>query len=189
MNQKILLASGSPRRSFLLDQMDITFRVFSSDVEEVIPDGMGYADVPSYLAALKGRASLSERRSDEILLAADTVVIYKNAVLGKPRDAQDAYMILKKLSGDVHDVITGVYLNDGKSEKTFSDTTKVEMSELSDDEIDYYTKTYKPSDKAGAYGIQEWIGWAKIKAIHGSYSNIMGLPTHLVYEELRTLAK
>ena len=184
IDKSILLASGSPRRSFLMDQMDITFRVIRPDVEEIIPKGMDNLQAAEYLAALKGKACLNYLQSDEVLLAADTVVLMEDDIIGKPNSREQAIELLDKLSGDVHDVITGVYIANAERSISFSVTTRVEFDELSNAEIQYYIERYQPMDKAGAYGIQEWIGWCKIRRIEGSYSNIMGLPSRAVYQAL-----
>ena len=180
----LLLASGSPRRAFLLEQLDLSFRVMVSHVEEIVPDNMTNATAPIYLARLKGGALLDQIKPGEILLAADTVVIHNNEVLGKPENEAQAIQILSRLGGGYHSVLTGVYISDGIKHSTFGVETIVEMDKLTEQEAAYYVKKYKPYDKAGSYGIQEWIGWAKIKQIQGSYSNIMGLPTREVYAAL-----
>lgn len=184
IKHKILLASASPRRSFLLEQMDLDFRVYSSDVDEIIPEHHPIEDVPAYLAKLKGEASAHERRANEILVAADTIVVFENEILGKPTHASGASETLQRLQGKFHQVISGVYMTNGRQEKILSVTTDVEMEAISQEEIAYYVNRYQPMDKAGSYGIQEWIGWAKVKSIKGSYSNIMGLPTREVYRAL-----
>ncbi len=189
MNYKILLASASPRRSYLLDMLDVTFRVASSNVEEIIPPDMSGNEAPAYLAKLKGEACMHLLESDEILLAADTVVIHRNKILGKPASHYEARNILMQLSDEIHQVITGVYLSDGVKTISSSVATTVQVDRLSEDEIMYYIENYEVLDKAGAYGIQDWIGWAKIKSITGSYSNIMGLPTNKVYQLLSNFSK
>jgi septum formation protein len=183
---KILLASGSPRRSFLLKELDLPHRIVISDVEEIVPDDMHYTQVPEYLARLKGNACLKQLKKNEILVAADTVVIHQNEILGKPKNQSDAAIILQRLSGEKHEVISGVFLTDGKTHKSFSVETGVLFDQMTSQEIDYYVKNYSPMDKAGSYGIQEWVGWAKIKRIEGSYSNIMGLPTQELYRALES---
>ena len=180
----ILLASGSPRRSYLLTQLDLDFRVIVSNVEEVVPEGMPASDVPEYLAQLKGKSCVARLEENEILLAADTIVIHEDEILGKPVDQLEAKRILNRLSGGRHSVITGVYLTNLTKSTSFSVKTDVGLDQLSEAEIEYYVQKYQPLDKAGSYGIQEWIGWAKINRIEGSYSNIMGLPTREVFQAL-----
>ncbi len=184
MKHPILLASGSPRRAYLLEQLDIKFRIVVSDVEEIIPDNMQNRDVPEYLARLKGSPCLEQLQPGEILLAADTVVVFENTIIGKPQGKDEAAEILKQLSGNKHTVISGVFLSNKDKSLSFSVRTEVVFDVLKNEEIDYYINTYKTLDKAGAYGIQDWIGWSKIKRISGSYSNIMGLPTREVYQAL-----
>ena len=184
ISKSILLASGSPRRSYLLSEMDVSFRTISPDVEEIIPDGMDKHQAAEYLAQLKGETCLPHLRDNELLLAADTVVIMGNEIIGKPQTHDDAVDLLTKLSGEIHEVISGVFIANHSKSVSFSETTVVEFDELTNPEIEYYIDRYKPMDKAGAYGIQEWIGWCKIKRIEGSYSNIMGLPTRPVYQAL-----
>lgn len=169
----------------LLDEMGIGFRVVVPNVEEIIPVGMGVSDAPAYLAALKGRTIVDQLQANELLLAADTVVIHNGELLGKPADVEDAKRILRRLSGNKHDVISGVFISDGRKEVNFSVQTSVHFDPLRDDEIDHYIKVFKPLDKAGSYGIQDWIGWAKINHIEGSYSNIIGLPTREVFRAIQ----
>ena len=185
INKKILLASGSPRRAFLLNQLDIAHRIIISDVDEIVPDEMIVGEVPVYLAELKGNACLQQLATDEILLAADTIVVYENDIIGKPANQAVARETLRRLSGTSHEVISGVFLTDGRKKAAFSVATRVTIDTMTDAEIEYYVKKYQPLDKAGSYGIQEWIGWAKIERIEGSYSNIMGLPTRELFQALK----
>ena len=182
---KIILASKSPRRSQLLEAGGFAFEVRTREVEETYPPETPVDEVAEFLARKKAHACKDFLDADdEVLLAADCVVVHENTIYGKPRDYNDAFRILKNLSGNEHRVITGVCLLSKNKEKTFSGVSKVFFAPLSDEEIDYYIREYQPYDKAGAYAIQEWIGWCKILRIDGTYSNIMGLPMSLVYQEL-----
>lgn len=184
--KKYVLASGSPRRKELLAMLDIDFRVDTSrPVEEIIPDGTPVDEVPLVLSRIKAEPYLADLADDEVLITADTVVILDDEIIGKPRDLEDAKVVLRKLSGRTHRVVTGVSIGrSGESLESFSATTEVMFAELSDSQIDYYVDKYKPLDKAGAYGIQEWIGAAAVKGLNGSYYNVMGLPIHALYSRL-----
>ncbi|MDE6498387.1 MAG: Maf family nucleotide pyrophosphatase [Muribaculaceae bacterium] len=186
---RIALASKSPRRRELLGMIFPDVRIAPvKDVEENYPHDLPAHEVPQWLSRLKAAAHLEVMESGEILLTADTVVIIDGEILGKPADEADACKMLGMLSGRVHTVVTGVTLSDAFGRmRSFSDTTDVEMTHLSADEIRAYVEVYKPLDKAGAYGIQEWIGGVGIKAIHGSFYNVMGLPLHAVYQEVRKM--
>lgn len=181
---QILLASGSPRRAMLLEEMDYAYRIIRPDVEEIIPENMPTEEAPAYLAQLKGQTVLSQLGANEILLAADTIVVLDGQIVGKPTNVDHAKETIKRLSGNQHHVITGVYLANSDRDLKFSVKTTVYFDDISDAETDYYISNYKPLDKAGSYGIQEWIGWTKIIRIEGSYSNIIGLPTREVYQAL-----
>ena len=183
----IILASGSPRRRHLLEEMGVEFQSVSKEVEEVYPDGLGPAEVAEYLSILKANAFSIEELENELIITADTVVTIDGKILGKPADRDDAIKILRKLSGKCHQVITGVTLKTKNKQHTFSVSTDVVFKDLTLDEIKYYIDNYKPYDKAGAYGIQEWIGHVAIEKIEGSYFNVMGLPTHQLYEQLLKL--
>lgn len=185
MQRKIILASTSPRRSFLLQQAGFEFEVQATDVDESYPHDLPVDEVPSYLARKKAYAAQHFIKKDEIILAGDSVVIVENEIFGKPTDYDDAVRILSALSGRMHRVITGVCLLSKDKEDVFSDVAKVYFDELKEEEIHYYIEHYKPYDKAGAYAIQEWIGLCKISKIEGTYANIMGLPVHLVYQRLK----
>jgi len=181
----LILASRSPRRSFLLQQAGFEFTVNAVDIDETdYPADLPAAEVAAYLARQKARAARHFITNNEIILASDSVVIVENEIFGKPVDYADAVRILKALSGRMHRVITGVCLLSNEQEEVFSDVAKVHFETLNDAEIDYYIRTYQPYDKAGAYAIQEWIGLCKISKIEGTYANIMGLPVHLVYQKL-----
>lgn len=184
MNRPIILASKSPRRKELLTALGFKFVIKTKDVNEDFPDDMPVTEVAAYLAQKKARACADFITSNEILLTADSVVIINNKIYNKPADTEEAYQMIKKLSGNVHQVITGVCLLSKDKEVVFSETAQVYMKALTDEEIYQYIEQFKPFDKAGSYGIQDWIGMAKIYKIEGTYTNIMGLPTAMVYEEL-----
>ncbi len=187
LNKKIILASKSPRRKNLLQQAGFNIEIKTKEVEENYPEDMPSAQVAPYLAEKKAMACADFLSAEtDILLAADSVVILDNVIYGKPVDYDDAFQILKNLSGKKHEVITGVCLLSTQKKKVFAGLSKVYFRPLSDDEIHYYIKTCKPYDKAGAYAIQEWIGLCKIAKIEGTYTNIMGLPMEDVYRELST---
>ena len=180
----IILASQSPRRQHLLKDMGFKFSVIVSDIEEIYPDNLSIREIPVYLAELKAKSLLSQLENNELIISADTIVAIDNHVLGKPIDEADAYKILKMISGNMHQVITGVCLKSRFKQKSFYAESNVFFRTLTDEEINYYIKNFKPYDKAGAYGIQEWIGYIGIERIEGSYFNVMGLPTQLLYKEL-----
>lgn len=183
----VVLASGSPRRKELLGLLDLSFTVDTShSVDEKVPEGMPARDVPDYLSRLKADAFPLSEADGRLVITADTVVILDGEVLGKPRDEEDAKAMLRRLSGRVQTVVTGVTVRTSERCETFSAESKVEFAELADAEIDYYVDRYKPLDKAGAYGIQEWIGAAAIRGISGSFYNVMGLPVHRLYEVLKS---
>ncbi len=184
LDQKILLASASPRRLELLEACGFTVSVAPSHLDETIADHLPAAEVPVFLAQAKARAVLPRAKPGEIIVAADSVVILRQRVLGKPADRADALEMLKKLSGKTHRVITGVCMISGDRQSVFASQTLVTLHQLSPSEITYYIDHCQPYDKAGSYGIQEWLGWCRIRDIHGSYSNVMGLPVDLVYEQI-----
>lgn len=182
---KLLLASNSPRRRELLSLLDIDFEILQPrDVEEVYPDDLSAAMVAPYLSSLKSAAYADVSHGDEIVVTADTVVICDGLILGKPKDRDHAIAMIKQLSGKTHDVVTGVTLRSESDTVTFSETTAVTFDSLSDEEIAHYVDKYRPYDKAGAYGIQEWIGCIGINRINGCYYNVMGLPLHALYRNL-----
>ena len=185
LHKKIVLASQSPRRKQLLEDAGFSICVRPTDVEESFPEHMPVREVPEYLAHKKAMAAKAALATNEIVIASDCVVILDGVIYNKPLDHADAVSILKKLSGKMHEVITGVCIMDHEKTSIFSGVSKVFFSELSDEEIEYYIEKYQPYDKAGAYAIQEWIGLCKIKKIEGTYANIMGLPMDLVYEHLQ----
>jgi septum formation protein len=186
---KIILASASPRRKQLLQELGVDFRIQPINIEEHFDTNLSPELVAEQLSELKALAFTEEGLDEKtIIITADTVVTIDGIILGKPKDTADAKRMLRKLSGRSHEVITGVTLRSATKMETFSVVTKVFFKELSDEEIDYYIINFKPFDKAGAYGIQEWIGHAAIEHIEGSYFNVMGLPTHRLYMELHTFA-
>ncbi len=184
IKKKIVLGSQSPRRSYLLEQMGLEFEIRTQDAEEIFPEAMHPEDVPAYLARLKAKELESTIQEEEILITADTVVIIDDKVVGKPTDAAHAFEMVKNLSNKVHKVVTGVTITDKKESISFSETTYVIFRRITDGDIKHYLHEYKPFDKAGAYGIQEWIGIIGIDKIDGCYYNVMGLPTSRLYLEL-----
>jgi septum formation protein len=184
LKQKIILASQSPRRRELMERAGFEIDVRPLDIDESFPEDMPVEEVAEYLALKKAKAGRSLLGSDDILLTADSVVILGGKIYEKPVDAADAAHILRQLSGRKHRVITGVCLMKTDQQRTFSGISDVTFSTLTDEEIQYYIQTYQPFDKAGGYGIQDWIGLCKVEKIEGTYSNIMGLPMELVYREL-----
>ncbi len=184
-NHKIFLASKSPRRSELLAQAGIPFEIFTKDVEEIYPNDLNVYRVPEFLAKLKADASVEVLNTDfNIIISADSVVICNDEIIGKPKDYDDAKTIIAKLSNNWHTVVTGVCIKSISKEVVFSERAEVLFYPLSSAEINYYVETFKPLDKAGAYGIQDWIGLCKVKEIKGNFSNIMGLPMSRLYHEL-----
>ena len=185
---KIILASASPRRKELLAGLDLDFEVkVVKGVSESYPKTLRAEEVPQYIS--REKAAAYQVADDELLLTADTVVIVDNTILGKPHDADDARRMLRLISGRTHQVVTGVTLTTAKAQKTFGVSTDVTFRQLTDDEIDYYIAHYRPFDKAGAYGIQEWIGYVGVTSIHGSYYNVMGLPVQRIYQEILEIEK
>ena len=183
---KILLGSNSPRRKELLHQLGFDFETVKIDCEEVYPENIPSEAVAEYLAALKNSA-YKDLKANEILITSDTVVIVDDEVLGKPKDEQEAFLMLKKLSGNTHFVDTAICLRTQEQSIVQTDRAEVTVAPLSDEEIRHYIREDKPLDKAGSYGIQDWLGLAKITQIKGSYYTIMGLPTHLLYSHLSRL--
>lgn len=179
------LASASPRRRELLKGLDIDFTVEpGKDEKEAYSEGMPHTEIPEFLARHKSESFHRELVPHEVLITADTLVFLDEKILGKPRSSEEAHQMLRALSGRTHTVTTGMALRTRERIHIFSDTTEVDFRPLADPEIDYYIKTYRPFDKAGAYGIQEWIGYTGITAIRGSYFNVMGLPVQRLYTEL-----
>lgn len=188
MKYKLILASNSPRRKELLAGLGLPFEVrVLSGIDESYPDSMPVSDVALHIAGLKADAYRTTMAPDEIIITADTVVIVGNEILGKPVDEADAHRMLRLLSGRTHQVTTGVCIVAKEWERRFAVTTDVTFKTLSDEEIRYYVDTFKPFDKAGAYGIQEWIGYIGVTALQGSYYNVMGLPVQRIYEAIKEL--
>ena len=185
---KIILASNSPRRKELLAGLDLDFEVkVIPGIDESYPDTLPVEEVPQYIAQEKAAAYRSVLNADTLVITADTVVVLGNEILGKPKDDDDARRILHKLSGKTHQVITGVCLTTLSQQRRFAVTTDVTFKQFTDEEIDYYISKYHPMDKAGAYGIQEWIGHIGVTALNGSYFNVMGLPVQRIYTEMQKL--
>ena len=182
--KKILLASKSPRRNYLLKELGVDFDVLDINVEEEYPEKLKRESIPLFLSKLKAEAAKHFLKENEIVITADTVVWIGNSVLNKPKDLNEAKLMLNKLSGKMHEVITAVSLNALNKTTSFYVVSEVWFKSLREDEINYYVEQFKPLDKAGAYGAQEWIGYIGVEKIHGSYFNAMGLPLHELYEEL-----
>lgn len=182
----VVLGSNSPRRRELLGMLIDDFVIATTkDIDESYPDTLKAEDVPAYLSQVKARAYIDDIGDGAILVTADTVVILDGNILGKPRDEEQAVDMLKQLSGRTHTVVTGVTVADSKHSETFTSVTEVDFAKLDDDEITHYVDNYRPLDKAGAYGIQEWIGAIGISGIRGSFYNVMGLPIHQLYKRLK----
>jgi len=187
-NYKIILASGSPRRQQFFKDLDLDFEIRLKEIEEIFPPELQREEITNYLAQLKAAAFEGELNSNEILVTSDTIVWHNKKAVGKPKDAQDAFAILKSLSNATHEVITSVCFKSNLKTEVLYEITKVTFNELSDEAIAYYIENYKPFDKAGAYGIQEWIGFIGVSKIEGSYANVIGLPVDKVYQYLTNLA-
>lgn len=182
---KIILASKSPRRKQLLEKLGVEFIILSKNVKEFYPLDMNPSETALFLSELKANAfSVSEIDDDTLIITADTIVSLNGKLMGKPKDKDDAKNIIKELSGKNHEVITGVTLKSKTKFRSFTVRTKVHFKNLNTEEIDFYVDNFNPIDKAGAYGIQEWIGYIGIDKIEGSFYNVMGLPTQKLYEEL-----
>lgn len=182
----LILASGSPRRQQFFKELGIDFEIRLKEIEEVYPNALQAEAITNYLAELKANAFADELQKNDILITSDTIVWHKNQCLGKPKDEEDAFKMLQSLSNATHEVITSVCFKTTEKTETFFAVTKVTFQLLSDEEIRYYLENYKPFDKAGSYAIQEWIGLIGISKIEGSYTNVVGMPMHLVYEKLKT---
>lgn len=184
---KIVLGSNSPRRRELLAGLDIEFEVRTvPGIDESYPETLRLDEVPLYIARKKAEAYISSMPADELLITADTVVWASGEILGKPKDREDAVAMLRKLSGRTHEVITGVCITTKEKTVSFSASSSVCFAALDEDEIAYYVDKYRPFDKAGSYGIQEWIGYVAVESINGSFYNVMGLPVRLLYQELKS---
>lgn len=180
---EITLASNSPRRKELLTKIIPLFKVESKEVEEIYPNNLQGSEIATYLSQLKSKPFQPNEK--ELIITADTIVIIDSLILGKPKNPEEAINMLTLLSGKKHKIITGVTIRTKDKEISFYDTTKVEFYNLKPDEIEHYVKEYKPFDKAGSYGIQEWIGCIGIKNMKGDYYNVMGLPIHKLYRKLK----
>lgn len=186
-NYNIILASQSPRRREILKMLGVDFKVVVKDTDETFPPELQGGAIPEHIAVLKASAFDSDLQSlpdNTIIIASDTIVYIDNKVIGKPKGREDAIKMLKTLSGRCHQVLTGVCIKTKNRQRSFFAESKVWFRELSDDEITYYVDNYRPFDKAGAYAVQEWIGAAAIAKIEGSYYNVMGLPSQMLYNEL-----
>ncbi|MCB0428951.1 MAG: septum formation protein Maf [Flavobacteriales bacterium] len=185
-NCEIILASASPRRSQLMKEMDLVFRVEPTHVDESFDPSLQREAIAMHLSRIKAEAvPLEDEKADTVVVTADTIVLLEGEVLGKPADREEAISMLKRLEGKMHEVITGVTLRDRHRIETLYDLTRVYFRSLSEEEIADYVDRYQPYDKAGAYGVQEWIGHVAIRKVEGSYTNVMGLPTEKLYEALR----
>ena len=189
-NYRILLASNSPRRRELLAGLDLSYEVTAlPDVDESFPPGMPGEEIPVFIARSKAAAYASQMQPDTLLITADTIVWVDDTVFGKPADEADAIRMLRALSGRTHRVITGVCISTARQQLSFASVTDVSFARLSDEEIRYYVSHYRPYDKAGSYGIQEWIGYVGVERIDGSYFNVMGLPIQRLYTELKRIER
>jgi septum formation protein len=185
---RIILASNSPRRKELLSGLGIQYEVKTlPDIDESYPEGLDGMEIPAFIARSKADAYRAVMQPDELIITADTIVWLDGNVMGKPKDAEEAREMLRALSGQTHQVITGVCLTTAVCQKAFATQTDVTFATLSEEEIAYYVERYSPMDKAGSYGIQEWIGFIGVESISGSYFNVMGLPIQRLYTELKKL--
>ena len=184
---KVKLASKSPRRHELLTKIIKNFEIVKKEIIETYPTNLEVDKIPKFLANLKAESYILQAKKNELYITADTIVIYNNQILGKPKCKDDAYKMLRLLSGKSHYVYTGVSLLLNNYIKTFSDSTKVSFYKLRDDEIKFYVDYYEPLDKSGSYGIQEWLGYVGIKKIEGDFFNVMGLPLHKLYREIEKI--
>ncbi|MDR1503853.1 MAG: Maf-like protein [Prevotella sp.] len=185
---KIILASNSPRRKELLSGLDISYEIKTlPDIDESYPDNMHGEDIAIYIAKEKANAYSACMEDNTLLITADTIVLLGGKVYGKPLDEEDAKQMLRDLSGKTHSVVTGVCITTKEKQRAFGVSSEVRFAQLEEDEIEYYVTKYKPLDKAGAYGVQEWIGYIAVEYISGSYFNIMGLPIQRLYQELKKI--
>jgi septum formation protein len=182
--QQLILASSSPRRQYIMKEAGFDFKVIKPDVDESFPENLPVDQVARYLASKKAEYFRPQIRN-EIVITADTIVLFENRILNKPANKLDALTMLKSLNGNTHLVITGVCILSAEKEIIFDDASEVSFNKLTESEIEYYIDIYKPYDKAGSYGAQDWIGMVGIQKINGSYFNVMGLPIHKVYQELK----
>jgi septum formation protein len=181
-NKQIILGSGSPRRKFFLEELGLDFEIRLKEVEENFPATLVGSEITDYLATLKSKPFLKELKDNDLLITADTIVWLDNRAIGKPKNSSDAKMMLSKLSGNQHKVISTIAITTNKKTYLINDTTSVTFKPLSNAEINYYIEHYKPFDKAGSYGIQEWIGYIGIERIEGNFFNVMGFPVQKFYE-------
>lgn len=188
-DKEIILASGSPRRQKFFKELDIPFTVDVRPVKEIFPEYLKDSGITDFLAELKAEAFQKELKENQILITSDTIVWLEETALNKPKDAAEAAEMLQRLSGKTHEVITSVCFTTSKLQRTVNCTTLVNFKELTQREIDFYIENYQPFDKAGGYAIQEWIGLIGITHIEGSYFNVVGLPTHLVYDTLLDIGR
>ena len=182
----LILASGSPRRQQFFKDLDLDFEIRLKEIEEVYPNHLKAEEITNFLAQLKANAFEGELKANDILITSDTIVWHQNQCLGKPKDYENAFQMLQLLSNATHEVITSVCFKTVDKTETFFEVTKVTFTTLSEEEIRYYLDHYKPFDKAGSYAIQEWIGYVGISKIEGSYTNVVGMPMHGVYEKLNS---
>ena len=187
-HKNIILASGSPRRQQFFHEMAIDFSIQIKEIEEIYPKTLQASEITEFLAELKASA-FDLLEENDLLITSDTIVWHENKALGKPKDAQEAFEMLQSLSGKTHEVVTSVCFKTKNTLETITEITKVTFNLLSDEAIRYYIATYKPFDKAGAYGIQEWIGLVGISKIEGSYTNVVGLPVEKVFKKLKYYAE
>lgn len=180
----IILASGSPRRQQFFKEFGIDFEIRLKEIEEIYPEELQFLDITDYLAKLKAAAFEDELQENELLITSDTLVWHNNQALGKPKDYDDAFQMLKSLANATHEVIGSVCFKTKQKTEVINEVTKVTFGSLLDEDIHYYLKNFKPFDKAGSYGIQDWIGLIGISKIEGSYTNVVGLPTEKVYQYL-----
>ena len=188
-NFNIILASASPRRHAFFKTMDLDFEIRLQPVDEVYSKDLKGHEITDYLAKLKAEPFIENLERNDILITSDTIVWLDGKPVEKPKDEDDAFTMIKSLSNTTHEVVTSICFSQKSEQKIVNTTTKVTFKALTDNEIWYYVKTYKPLDKAGAYGIQEWIGAIGITSVEGSYNNVVGLPTHLLYETLNAIAE
>src|SRR5574343_42661 len=183
-HKNIILASGSPRRQQFFKEMDLAFSIRLKEVEEIYPNHLKAAEITNFLAELKANAFENELKENDILITSDTIVWLDGKALGKPKDYDDAFKMLQELGGQTHEVITSVCIKTSTKTETFHCVTKVTFATLAEEHIRYYLDQYKPFDKAGSYGIQAWIGLIGIEKIEGSYTNVVGLPTEMLFQKL-----
>ena len=187
-NYNLILASGSPRRQHFFKELDVPFTIVIKEVNEIYPDHLKGVQITDYLADLKSKR-FNNLQTNDLLITSDTIVWFEEKGIGKPINKNDAFNMLKKMSGKEHDVYTSVSIKGKTFQKIFNDKTSVEFEEFTNEEINYYLTKFTPFDKAGSYGIQDWIGLIGVKKITGSYFNVMGLPVHKLYKELLKIAQ